>query len=212
MKRSILVLALLLLATIPVHADMSTLSVTYTGDNIITAWYKNEVLLPLGTNVTDWKLSDTYAGSIDTSVSNRFAWTVEDRGYPGALLAQITYGSENVYTSSTWEVAYPVIEDAFGVPVWSSLTWSPATEYGANNDPSTGWYAYNPGPIAGISDEAQWIWAQHNWPHPEAPPLGESVLFRVTIEPSVVPTPSAFLLGSLGLSLAGWKLRRRRTP
>ena len=40
-------------------------------------------------------------------------------------------------------------------------------------------------------------------------PTGHTEAWRVTVEGGVVPAPGAFLLGSLGLSLAGWKLRRR---
>jgi len=40
----------------------------------------------------------------------------------------------------------------------------------------------------------------------------DNIGFRVAsvTEPTVIPAPGAFLLGTLGLSLAGWKLRRRR--
>jgi hypothetical protein len=141
----------------PVLAEMSSFSITYTADNVVTSWYHNGSTLPLGAGAVEWKQSDTYSISLDTSVMNQFIWNVEDRGYPDAFLAQITSGSGNIYSSSSWEVAYPVIEDGLGVPLWSSLTWNPATEYGANNDPGTVWYSYNPGPVAGIADEAQWI-------------------------------------------------------
>ena len=39
---------------------------------------------------------------------------------------------------------------------------------------------------------------------------GKNLDFMVT-DLSVVPTPGAFLLGSLGLMSAGWRLRKRRT-
>ena len=35
--------------------------------------------------------------------------------------------------------------------------------------------------------------------------------FRTYIEPVAVPAPGAFLLGAIGLSLAGWRLHRPKT-
>jgi len=88
------------------------------------------------------------------------------------------------------------------------MKWRPATEYGANNDSSTIWYGANWGPVSGIAGEARWIWTALNFDDPGAPQSGDSVFFRVNVEPVLVP--SAVILGTIGLTFTGWLLHKRK--
>ena len=116
---------------------------------------------------------------------------------------------DSVLSSAQWEVAF--VKGSVAVPDWSTLEWSPATEYGANNDPNTIWYGAALGPIASIAGEGQWIWTALNFADPGAPGDRDSVFIRVAVEPTApVLEPSTLLLLGSGLAGLGGMAWRRR--
>lgn len=210
-RQSILVLAVVLSMLTTAFADL--VEFTYTADNGVTAVYQNGSALPLGPGATNWGQADVAILDLDVGTEYEIIWQTKDvtwEGNPGGFLCEIKSSTplivNKLLSSAEWEVAF--VEDSLDVPDWSMLEWSPATEYGANNDSSTIWYGANWGPVSGIAGEAQWIWTALNFDDLGAPQSGDSVFFRVNVEP--VPVPSAVILGSIGLTFSGWLLKRRK--
>lgn len=193
---------------------------TYTGDNVVAAWYQDgsgPVSLGLGPYAGNWQVADTAILDLGVGTEYQIIWQVENLGdpglgNPGGFLAEISSSTplivDSLLSSSEWEVAF--LADTLAEPDWSTLTWSSATEYGANNDSTTIWYAVHGGPVADIAGAAQWIWTDLNFDDPGAPATGDSVFIRVSVAP--VPEPSTMLLlasGLIGLVALRKKFRKR---
>ena len=135
-----------------------SITVTYTADNVVDAWYQNgssPVSLTPGTNANNWRLADTATLTLDPGTSYEIVWQIENigdagDGNPGAFMAQISPAdlladSSLALSSAIWEVAV-VYEGAD-----PTLFWENAEEYGANDDPTTIWWKNNENsPVAGI--------------------------------------------------------------
>jgi hypothetical protein len=118
-------------------------------------------------------------------------YDIPDFYNPGGFLAEIASNpliSGNLLSSNSWDVA--LIRDNLTPPTdLSTLTWTSATEYGANDSPTI-WYSQMfSNPISGISGSAKWIWWGENYADPGAPDGEDSVYIRTTITIAPVPEP-----------------------
>jgi len=195
---------------------------TYTADNEVrNVWYQSgstTVAVPLGPGATDWGQTDSFTLNLMVNTPYHVIWQAANwswEGAPGGFLAEVSSPTpllgDGLLSSAQWEVAF--VQGSVAVPDWATLAWSPATEYGANNDPSTIWYGAAWGPIASIAGEAQWLWTALNFADPGAPGDGDSVFIRVAVEPTApVPEPSTLLITASGFATWGamaWRRHRR---
>ena len=145
-------------------------TVTYTADNVVNAWYQDGGSLDalgLGTNAGNWRDADSAILDLDPG-SYTLYWKVSNAGTPSgsnpvAFLASITAGFAIDYplSSSNWEIS---TGDPGVSPDFSLLTWIAATEIVQNGTPGSIWWNNNSnGPVAGIDNDAYWIWTDdHN--------------------------------------------------
>ena len=72
---------------------------------------------------------------------------------------------------------------------------------------------FNPGPTAPITSPATYTGPSGNFPFQlvYGEVKGGPAVLQVDLPFTAVPVPGAFLLGSMGLGFAAWRLKRRRT-
>ena len=200
MKRISFICAFIILLGVGIVSAASEVevTVTYTADNEILAWYlvqqdSDTTSLPLGSNCFDWREADSLPLNLVTGQTYQFVWQTRDAGYPGGFLAQINSTeiplAGSLFSSADWEVAH--VQDDISTtppPDFDLLPWVSATEWGANDDPTTTWGTYH-GMIEGIANDAEWIWTEANSGPPDAPDGYDSVFVRATIEIPFVPEP-----------------------
>ena len=72
--------------------------------------------------------------------------------------------------------------------------------------------------VAIRSDGSLFVWGDDSFGRLDMP-IGNNFIdvatgyghsIALTAEPEIIPAPGAFILGTIGLSLAGWRLRRRK--
>lgn len=129
MKRIFLTSVLVALFTIAISVTVSAfpISVTFTGDNVVGAWFKDggapTAVVPAlsGGNLNAWRLADTYT----TTLPDDHCWEIIfqvvnddwDAGYslpaldnPSGFLAQVSVGtgpgSYTLLSDKTWDVAF----------------------------------------------------------------------------------------------------------
>jgi hypothetical protein len=216
MKRTICGLVALLVLVIQAEASI-TVNVTYTGDNVIGAFYQDgssPVFIAPGPNAADWQVADTATLNLDSEHVYQLIFRVQNdtsyalgSGNPAAFMAQIS-GNVNgaVLTSAKWEYAI----DGGTVPTdFNTLSWSPAAEYGGNGE-SNIWTSVHGGPISGISTGAEWIWAPYNFEDLATHPEYNNLWLRSVID--TIPEPASLLVWSLlvglGIAMVRWQRRR----
>ena len=190
-------------------AQAVIVTVNMTGDNIIdggglcddatcmdgTGW-TGLGLDSSSNNLANWTQSDSVMLDLGAG-THYFAWHVANSGSPtsgnpAALLAEILWGGNANYSSSSWEI-YD-ISDGSGI--------GSATEYG-NNGGANIWTTVNGGPVSGISGNANWIYTENNYANADS-----SAWIRTSITIASVPEPGALAL--VGLGLVGVAFGRRR--
>jgi len=163
-------------------------TVNMTGDNIISSgglcddsncldgigWSE---LGPIP-NFENWTQSDSITFDLRPG-TYYFAFLVFDSGGPEGLLAEFLWDDQINRSSAAWEV----FDDVTGATIESAIEL-------AANDSAPIW-----GTIAGISNEAQWIWSSNQSPGQD------SVWIRtnITIDSVVVSAPA-----TLGLLLSAF--------
>jgi len=139
----------------------------------------------------DWTQSDSISLDLDYG-THYFAWNLVNiaenaADNPAGLLASISWAGGLNASSSAWEI----YDFATGV------TTDYATEYGQNSASASHYWNSNGGPVAGISDSAQWIFSSTNFSG-NSP---DSLWIRTSITLTQVPEPGSFIL--LGSGLVG---------
>ena len=201
------------------YGELIPVEATITADNHYALYYGNQT----GSSITyvgrnefgPYGSSGGYNWS--KAETNNFEMTSGDYIYVAAwsdgqvaqgLIGQFvisSLGTTILTNTSDWEVfstgidkgeysAAPTIAE-LGSQI-NAASWSPISYYA--NHGSGPW-----GTISGISSEADWIWGGSLIGGSD---LGEYLIFRTQV--AQTPVPGALLLGSMGLSLAGWLLRR----
>lgn len=148
------------------------------------------------TNGSNWKNSDSLVINLGAG-THYFAWQVTNSGSassgnPAGLLAEILWGGNANYSSSSWEV-YDQLNGNF---------LSNATEYGLNGGANI-WTNNLGGPVGGISTNASWIYTANNFRNADP-----SAWFRTSITIAAVPEPA--VLGLFGMGLIGLGMMRRK--
>src|SRR5512145_3230758 len=137
----------------------SPVTFSFTADDWVLNWYLNGNLLPTLDYATasNWKLAKVVTLDLEVGKTYEVIWQVENVSSPGqspgAFLAEITSSvptqTTSLLSSTSWEVSV-VWQSRNVIYDFSSFTWVPSTDYGANSDTSTIWNQYNNGPISGI--------------------------------------------------------------
>jgi len=216
-----LVVLLVLAGTAPALALPVTLS--YTADNVVVnGWVISDgTVTPfttVGSNAGNWRIADTYALDLVAGQTYQIIWqtmNADPNGQPlgpknpGGLLAQIDLPDQSsLLSSSSWEVA--LLEQGLILPAnpdFNTWTWFGAYAYGENSGPSI-WTTVLGSPVAGIDEDAHWIWWENNFGN-IPPDVEDSVFVRATFDvPAPIPDPGTiYLLGSGLIGLAA--LRKR---
>lgn len=211
---------------LPAEASIQV-TVTYTADNIVAAFYKDghaPVPISVGPNAGNWMVADTTTVSLDPgeySVVFRVKNTgALGEGNPAAFLGQIHGGAGTVYSSagpaSGWQWAFATGPDN-SAPDFTTLTWTDATSYGFNGGPNI-WTQVLGHAVTGIHTNAQWIWANKNFAEPSGSNgayddlwIKGSFTLSSSGDVSAIPEPASLAIwGLAGLGLAGVAALRRR--
>ncbi len=183
-------------------------TVNMTGDNIISnggLCYDASCLGGTGwsdlgadtSNFNSWQNSSSLTLDLDLG-THWFAWNVTNVNTgssrnPAALLAEILWDGGANYSSSDWEV----------YDIASGSLIENATEYGLNGA-SNIWNSVNGGAVAGISNNANWIWSSNNF----GASMPQDLWIRTSITISEVPEPGSIALFAIGI--IGLMFARRR--
>jgi hypothetical protein len=197
--------ALALTAGLAAGAHAASVTVSYTADNRILSWYvfdntSSTITDFFGADDGNWQIAQSQTVDLDPGSYTLYFVVQNDlpggAGNPAGLLAS---------------VSGPVTGATFTSPAWEFTNmlnpWSSAAQYGTNDGSGSIWNTVNLGPIAGISNSAQWIWAAANG-SVSAPQAG---ILRGSFQ--VVPVPPAvWLMGTALLALASFRRRRTLMP
>jgi hypothetical protein len=223
MKKSLIgILMLIILGNVTTtYGDLIPIKATITADNHYALYYgdKNGSFVTLigrnefGTTGSpgqyNWSDAETFNFDMPAGAYLYIAaWS--DKSTAQGLLGQFVLSNTTLLTNtSDWTVFSTGVDKGDGsaaptigelgsqISIANSTGWSTVTNHLVNG--SSPW-----GLVSGIDKQADWIWGGAliggaNY--------GEYEIFRTQIAP--VPVPGAMLLGSMGISFAGWLLRRR---
>lgn len=207
------------------------LTITYTGDDVVSALYQDgaspvQVVLPDAGHRADWTVADSVAiGGLQHGDTYQFFFQVYNTGDASSsnhagFLAEITghavgYPSD-LFTSSSWDYVVDPFMGAEGNPPptdgWASATEWVFSRMEGSLDSGDGFSSNTHGQIDGISGQASWIWGPHNGAELVGDNADENYLWlRATIRTGT-PEPSTLLIWSLlalsGTGLSVWRRRR----
>lgn len=225
--QKLLLFSMVLIFGVSVAQASITLNVTYTADNVVSAFYKNGGS-PIAIDISGLQNNGIWQQSTTATLSGLnygTAYTlyfqvknVEDRdlffgnaGNPAGFLAEIRGpATGNTLSSSGWEWALDTTQGTAGAAPPTSGTWSGATQWGyLSSDPTNSgagsslnggnniWKNAVNGPIQGISTSAHWIWSNRNGTQLAGDYVGENYLWLRTTVTTAVPEPASLAIWSL---------------
>ena len=234
---TLLVGLLVLLGGVGLSQAGIVVQATFTGDNVVQAFYKDgsaPVAIDLAglPNLDNWRISDTKTLTLDWGKQYQFIFrvfnnlelglTYGDPGNPAGFLAEIEGPGVSFLTSSSWK--YALDDGTTPSNFDTDLIWADAVEWGyLTTHPHQGGDSHNGGnniwgnangTIAGISTSAHWIWGVDNGEDLGTPanPNPENWLWLKGTITTPIPEPCSLIVWSLigGFGIGGAWLRRKK--
>lgn len=200
------------------HANADLFTTSFTSDNKGTDFSYSvtnngvKTTTPIDTSavagINEWQHKSDLSLNIASGSAYEFVWSIVNYGQfgghnPVAFLAEFAFmGHTYLTNNSQWEVKSAGTGDQ-----WVSASLNTTGGTSAANGGDNIWTNVRPGPVAGISDGAQWLWDG------AANGVDDTMSFRIVLNDKgavEASSPGIFALFGAGLLFLAFRTRRAK--